>query len=239
MGELGWDDPKYDTSGTENMSDDEEPPNRQHMDQLERASIRLDSCSPPRRLVLSPQRPQGLTSLPSVLTRLKYPPNIVDRLSVSLDRHSSDTPPISSLSTQGPSLQGTSSMELDQEILDALSNDNNCSLVDDGYNSDPQDDLEIPEDQERMAGHHNGPSTMTSRPLMQLMEVALNLPVEAPAPIEPPFISPGPDYVAPSLIDTNLEISEAHTEADPDPIVSEPTLSPTPKGESMGSPTDA
>jgi hypothetical protein len=26
MGELGWDDPKYDTSGTENMSDDEDHP---------------------------------------------------------------------------------------------------------------------------------------------------------------------------------------------------------------------
>ncbi len=71
MGELGWDDPKWDdTSGTENMSDDEEPPSRQHDDQLERAGIRLDSCSPHRRLVLSPQIPQALTSPPSVLTWL-------------------------------------------------------------------------------------------------------------------------------------------------------------------------
>ena len=76
-------------------------------------------------------------SLPSVLTTLKYPPHIMDRLSVSLDRHSPDTPPISSFSTPGTSLQGTSSMELDLEILDALSNDNQFSLVDDRYNSDP------------------------------------------------------------------------------------------------------
>jgi hypothetical protein len=47
-------------------------------------------------------------------------------------------------------------MELDQEILDALSNDNQFSLVDDGYNSDPQDDLESPEDQEHVVSHHNG-----------------------------------------------------------------------------------
>jgi hypothetical protein len=115
-------------------------------------------------------------------------------------------------------------MELDQEILDALSNDNMFSLVDDGYNSDPQDDLEIPEDPEHVAGHHNGTSTATYGPLLQLTEVALNFLVEAPAPIEPPVISP---------------ISEVHTEVDPDPIVSEPTSSPTPKGESMGSLTDA
>jgi hypothetical protein len=159
MGELGWDDPKGDNSGTKNMSDDEEPPSRQHTDLLERAGIRLDNCSPPSRLVLSPQRPQAMTSPPSIIMRLKYPPHILDRLSVSFDRHSSDTPPISSLSTQGPFHQGTSSMELDQEILDTLSNDNKCYIVDDGYNPDPQDDLESLEDQENVAGHHKGPNT--------------------------------------------------------------------------------
>ncbi len=44
MGELGWDDPKYDTSGTKNMSDDEEPPGRQHADQLERAAFVLTAA---------------------------------------------------------------------------------------------------------------------------------------------------------------------------------------------------
>jgi hypothetical protein len=77
-------------------------------------------------------------------------------------------------------------MEMDQEILDAYSNDNNCSILDDGYNSDPQDDLESPEDHEHVAGHHNGSNTAAYGPLMQLTEVALNLPVKAPAPIEPP-----------------------------------------------------
>ena len=115
-------------------------------------------------------------------------------------------------------------MELDQEILDALSNDNKFSLVDDGYNSDPQDDLESPEDQEHGASHHNGSSTATYGPLLQLTEVALNLPVEAPAPIEPPVISP---------------VSEVRTDVYPDPIFSEPPSSPTRKGESKGSPTDA
>ncbi len=86
--------------------------------------------------------------------------------------------------------------------------------MDDGYNSDHQDDLEIPDGEERVAGHHNGTSTATYRPLVQLTEVALNLPVEAPSPIEPQVISP---------------ISEVHTEVDPDPIFSEPQSSPTPK----------
>jgi hypothetical protein len=85
MGEKGWDDPKWDTSGTDNMSDDEEVPSKHHIDQLDRAGIRLDSCSPPRRLVLSPQRPQATSSQPSALTRLKYPPHILDRLSAFLD----------------------------------------------------------------------------------------------------------------------------------------------------------
>jgi hypothetical protein len=190
-------------------------------------------------------------------------------------------------------------MKLDQEILDAFSNDNKCSLVDDGYNSDPQDDLESPEDQEHVAGHHNGSNTVAYEPLMQLTEVALNLPVATPAPIEPPpqpsawveslpkhlmttstsdgtdpdeecakwlsdhpidpdnlthqsvvgpsviappikplVITPGVDYVAQALIDTEWEICAVHPEVDPDPTVSEPTSSPTPKGESMGSPTD-
>ncbi len=92
-------------------------------------------------------------------------------------------------------------MELDMEIMDALSTYNQLSLVDNGYNSDPQDDLESPEDQEHVVSHHSGSSAASYGPLMQLTEVALNLPVEMPVLIEPSVVPPD---------------SEAPTDADPD-----------------------
>jgi hypothetical protein len=39
MGKKRWDDPKWDTSGTDNMSDDEEAPSRHHVDRLDKAGI--------------------------------------------------------------------------------------------------------------------------------------------------------------------------------------------------------
>jgi hypothetical protein len=115
-------------------------------------------------------------------------------------------------------------MELDLEILDALSNDNQLTLVDNGYNSDPQDDLESPEDPEHVVSHHSGSSAASYEPLMQLTEVALNLPVEQPVLTEPSVFPPD---------------SEFPTDADPDSTLSELPSSSTPKGKHMGSPAEA
>jgi hypothetical protein len=188
MGKKGWDDPKWDTSGTDNMSDDEEAPSRHHVDRLDKAGIQLDSCTPPRRLVLSPQRPQASSSRPSALTRLKYPPHILDRLSAFLDKHALDAPPTCSHLVKELSIQGTtSSLELDQELLDAVSNENECSIMGDGYNSDPyEENMDSAEDQEHVVSHRNGSNNATYGAVMQLTEVAFNLPVEAHVPIEPP-----------------------------------------------------
>ena len=116
-------------------------------------------------------------------------------------------------------------MSIDKELLDAVSSENKCSIVGDGYNSDPQeDDMDSPEEQEHVVSHHNGSNAASYGPLMQLTEVALNLHVEMPVLIEPPVFSPD---------------SEVPIDADPDPIFSEQPSSLTPKGEHMGSPADA
>jgi hypothetical protein len=94
-GEEGWDDPKWDHS-TDDMSNDEEAPSRSHVDQVDKAGIWQDSSSPPRRLVLIPSAPQVSSPRPSVLTRLGNPPNILERLSVVLDRHTPVDSPTSS-----------------------------------------------------------------------------------------------------------------------------------------------
>jgi hypothetical protein len=115
IGEDGWDDAKWDHS-TDDMIDDEEAPSRSHVDQLDKAGIWQDSSSPPRRPVLSPSAPQVSSPRPSVLTRLGDPPNILERLSVVLDRHSPVNAPTPSHVVTDPPIQSiTSIMELDQQ----------------------------------------------------------------------------------------------------------------------------
>jgi hypothetical protein len=78
-------------------------------------------------------------------------------------------------------------MELNLELLDAVSNKNECSIVGDGYISDPyEDNMDSPEEQEHVVSHHNGSNNAAYGALMQVTEVAFNLPVEATVPIEPP-----------------------------------------------------
>jgi hypothetical protein len=115
-------------------------------------------------------------------------------------------------------------MDLDAEIMNALSTDRQLSLVDNGYNSDPQDDLESPEGQEHVIGHHSGSSATSYEPLMQLTEVALNLPVEQPFLTEPSFAPPD---------------SEIPADADPESTLLDLPSSSMPKGEHMGSPAEA
>ena len=115
-------------------------------------------------------------------------------------------------------------MELDVDIMNALSTDIQLSLVDNGYNSDPLDDLESPEDQEHGVSHHSGSTAASYEPLMQITEVALNLPVEQPFLTEPTFVPPD---------------SEFPTDADPDSTFLDLPSSSTPKGKHMGSPAEA
>jgi hypothetical protein len=79
FGEVGWDNNEFENN-TEDMSDDEEAPNKSHEDKLEKAGMWQDSRSPPRRLVFSPRATQVSCPRPSILGRLGKPLDITDRL---------------------------------------------------------------------------------------------------------------------------------------------------------------
>jgi hypothetical protein len=174
------------------------------VDQLDKAGIWQDSSSPPRRLVLSPSVPQVSSPRPSALTRLGDPPNILERLSAVLHRHTPVISPISSHMVAEPPIQVTTSiMELDQQLLDAVNDENyhihdgnECSIVGDGYDSDLYvDHADNPGEKEHGVNHHNISNDAGYGTLMLLTEVAFDMPEEpmepmaepeAPVPIDSP-----------------------------------------------------
>jgi hypothetical protein len=188
MGEVGWDDDKWEHS-TEDMSDAEEVPSRSHEDQLDRAGIWQDSSSPPRRLVFSPSATQVSCPRPSILTRLGDPPEITNRLSVVMDKLPPVSTPTPKRLVTRPPIQGTTSiMKLDQQLLDVVYNEsdferagNKVSIVDNCYDSDPYEsnsdnldgkDHEVDQRQSMVSNAANTYGTM-----VLLNDVAFDMPV--------------------------------------------------------------